>query len=316
MRTIQKKTIVIAGIIGLGILVTTTITNKVITNPPVTADIQVPLPIKQILERSCYDCHSNKTNIHWYDKLPIVSGMVADDVTAARKHFNFSEWDKLGATDQQAALWLLYNMMRAGRMPLASYTAIHPEAKISASDLAVFENYLNTKKIIPTPDEYKEMQADSLLRQQQEREAKAKLPISPNGIQHMPDYRNWQVMSTTSRFDNTTMRVMYANPIAYAAIKSNHINPWPNGAVIVKVVWEKLPDNEGNIRPGKLVNIQYMVRDTEKYKDTEGWGFAKFDTPALQPYGTIASTANCISCHKAAAQTGYVFDLSTETPHP
>ena len=31
------------------------------TNPAQHADTQIPEPVNQVLQRSCYDCHSNKT---------------------------------------------------------------------------------------------------------------------------------------------------------------------------------------------------------------------------------------------------------------
>ena len=40
-----------------------------ITHPPVTAEIQAPEPVKQILRNSCYNCHSNETKLPWYDQI-------------------------------------------------------------------------------------------------------------------------------------------------------------------------------------------------------------------------------------------------------
>lgn len=262
----------------------------VVDHPPVTGEIQVPAAVKQIFVRSCFSCHSSQTELKWYDKLPVVSAIVSRDVTEARKRFNFSAWDSLSAADQKVTLWEIYNMINAGKMPLGLYTAIHPEAKVSASDLSVLRNYLNTLSVTSINDTSKEHEAIVQHSEwQQQQTAVNQVPVSVNGIKHRPEYRNWQVMSTTSRFDNGTMRVMYANPIAARAINDHQINPWPDGSVLTKVVWEKLEDKDGNVRPGKFVNIQYMVRDKEKYRDTEGWGFARFDTPELRPYGKLSS---------------------------
>ena len=55
-----------------------------------------------------------------------------------------------------------------------------------------------------------------------------------------------------------------------------------------------------------------MVMDHKKYGDTEGWGFAKFSTSELTPYGKDASfgSVSCISCHRQLAkQTGYLFNV-------
>lgn len=283
-------------------------TTQVVENPPVTGEINAPEEVKQLFRHACYDCHSNNSQLAWYDKLPIVAGLVRKDVITAREHLNFSEWDRLNPAQQQSALWEAYNMINSGTMPLPSYAAVHSNARVTPAELSGLRNYLNTKRVEVVPDSAKEAQA----RQQWEKTVPAPLPVSVNGIRHMPEFRQWQVMSTTSRFDNTTMRVMFANPVAMQAIKEKKINPWPDGSVIVKVVWEKSIDTNGNIHPGKFLNIQYMVRDAKRYQDTDGWGYAKFETPALKPYGNTPMTfRECSSCHRAANKTGGIFDLST-----
>lgn len=277
-------------------------TTRVVDNPPVTAEIDVPAPVKKIFQKACYDCHSNTTRVQWFDKLPIVAGMVRRDVLAARQKFNFSEWDKLSGAEQESILWEAYNMINAGNMPLPEYAALHSNAKVTPAEMATLRNYLDTKR--------KTVHPDTTAVKQEHNTAKA-VPVAPTGIQFMPEFRQWQVMSTTSRFDNTTMRVMYANPVAMKAIQEKNISPWPDGAIIVKVVWEKALDNEGNIHPGKFLNVQFMVRNHTKYESTDGWGYAKFETPELKPAGTLLTAQTCASCHRAANKTGGIFDLST-----
>lgn len=286
-----------------------TVTSKVVDNPPVTGEIQAPAEVQQLFRHACYDCHSNTSNLKWFDKLPVVAGLVREDILAARKHLNFSEWDKLSPSAQQSALWEAYNMIRSGNMPLPSYAALHSNAKVTTEELSALRNYLNTMRVKVKPDSIKDAEA----RQQWEKPASraTNYPVSANGIRYMPEYRQWQVMSTTSRFDNTTMRVMYANPVAMKAIREQKIQRWPDGAIIAKVVWEKTQDSSGIIQPGKFLNIQYMVRDTKRYSETDGWGYAKFETPALKPYGTVMTFQGCSSCHRAANKTGGIFDLST-----
>src|ERR1700730_18619295 len=60
-------------------------------NPPVTADLQAPLEVKQILKNSCYDCHSNETTLKWFDQLVPAYWLVNSDVKKGRMHLNFSE---------------------------------------------------------------------------------------------------------------------------------------------------------------------------------------------------------------------------------
>ena len=73
------------------------------TNPPVdesqtiVARAQVPPEVASILDRSCRDCHSNKTVWPWYTHVAPVSWWLADHVDHGRKDLNLSEWGKLPA---------------------------------------------------------------------------------------------------------------------------------------------------------------------------------------------------------------------------
>src|SRR5258708_7550895 len=67
-------------------------------NPPVdplqTMEANVPTPkgVSAILQRACYDCHSNVTHWRWYSRVPILSSIISKDVERARRVLNFSEW--------------------------------------------------------------------------------------------------------------------------------------------------------------------------------------------------------------------------------
>jgi hypothetical protein len=58
---------------------------------------------------------------------------------------------------------------------------------------------------------------------------------SPNGIAFSTGYKNWKAISTTDRFDNQSLRVIFGNDTTIKAIADHHINPWPDGATLAKV---------------------------------------------------------------------------------
>ena len=124
----------------------------------------------------------------------------------------------------------------------------------------------------------------------------------------MPDYKNWQVVSTSDRFDNGTMRVIFGNAIAIKAIKENHINPWPNGTIFAKIGWDKIADADGNVHTGAFKQVEFMIKDDKKYASTKGWGFARFKTPKLLPYGkTKLFATECVNCHRPESANDFVF---------
>jgi hypothetical protein len=68
-------------------------------NPPVTAEIQAPAAeVKAIFKHSCYNCHSNETELAWFDRVVPAYWIVSRDVHRAKAHLNFSE---IGALSEQ-----------------------------------------------------------------------------------------------------------------------------------------------------------------------------------------------------------------------
>jgi len=320
MRSFAKAITAIIGIAFLGISLR--LASPEISNPPVTSDFTGPDSIAVIFKHACYDCHSNETKLAWFDKVAPVSWLVASHVEEGRKHLNLSKWDSLSPSQQLSTLWYMVNMIDQGRMPLESYASVHPGAKVSAIELQQLKRYvvaLSGKQAAAKPNTSTTPAANKLTNNATPAVVKltantnTTTHLSPNGIEYDGDFRNWQVIASTNRIDNGTMRVIYGNDIAVKAIKENKITPWPDGARIAKVVWNKTPeDAEGNVYPGAFNNIQYMIRDARKYKDTGGWGYARFSTPELIPYGKKADFATeCSNCHKLAEKQGFVFDIPT-----
>ncbi len=96
-----------------------------------------------MLRSSCYSCHSNETKLPWYDEIAPPHWLVVHDVKEARRHLNFSEIGKLPAAQQKGALFEAVNFIQMGAMPLPSYLKVHPDAAVTAEQLAVLRNYLS-----------------------------------------------------------------------------------------------------------------------------------------------------------------------------
>ncbi len=280
-------------------------------NPPVTAELQAPPEVKRVLKNSCYDCHSNETKLPWFDHVAPAYWLVTADVKEARKHVNFSEIGKLPAAQQKATLYEAVNQAQLGAMPLPRYTMIHPHARITAEDLAVLKNYLNPPAPASAPDDAAKAAADTQY-DKWIHASSAMLNVQPelNGIQYFPDYRNWKVVSTTDRFDNHTLRVIFGNDVAMRAIAEHHINPWPKGTVFAKTAWAQQVDANGDTKTGSFIQVEFMIKDSEKYASTKGWGYARWRGTDLKPYGKDANFTNeCVGCHNPVRHNDYVYSF-------
>lgn len=128
--TLKKK--IVVGLVAVLIVLQFVPIDR--ENPPVTGAIDAPANVVAILERACYDCHSNQTEWPWYSHIAPVSFLVADDVEEGREHLNFSEWDKLPAGKRAHAIEEIWEEVEEGEMPLWFYTPLHPEAELTDAD--------------------------------------------------------------------------------------------------------------------------------------------------------------------------------------
>lgn len=131
MRKQQKKILAIAlgGLVGLLLIIQILPVER--ENPPVGGELQAPAEVLSILERACYDCHSNQTSWPWYSRIAPVSWMVADHVEEGREHLNFSEWDSYALDKQTHKIEEVWEEIEEGEMPLWQYTLIHRDAVLS-----------------------------------------------------------------------------------------------------------------------------------------------------------------------------------------
>jgi hypothetical protein len=101
----------------------------------------VPQDVQAILDRSCADCHTNKTNYPWYAEIQPVAWWLNDHVVDGKKHFNLNNFGNLRLAIQNHKLEECIEQVKEGEMPLESYTLIHTDAKLSENDKALITNW-------------------------------------------------------------------------------------------------------------------------------------------------------------------------------
>ena len=153
------------------------------------------------------------------------------------------------------------------------------------------------------------------IRREKEYPERKNIPVALNGISFIPDYKNWQPVSSTERYDNGTLRVIVGNDIATRAIAEGNTNPWPEGTIFGKITWDELRGSMGIIRTGPFKQVEFMIKDSKKYSDTRNWGFARFKTTAMVPFGKDALFASeCVTCHQPMKEHDFVFTIPFQNP--
>jgi len=140
---VKKLKISVLVFIGLLLLIQLIPVSR--TNPGISGDIQATAGLKQLLRRSCYDCHSYETRWPWYSYVAPVSWLVLGDVQKAREHLNFSLWEEYSPLDQAHFRKKIIDEVTKGEMPLPQYMIMHPEARITETDVELFKQWIDTR---------------------------------------------------------------------------------------------------------------------------------------------------------------------------
>jgi hypothetical protein len=117
------------------------------------------------------------------------------------------------------------------------------------------------------------------------------------GVTIPSGYRQWELIAPSHSPPFDELRGILGNPVAMAAYRAG-ILPFPDGAVLAKLSWKHVPSDEfpADFVPGASTTIQFMVKDSNKYAVTGGWGFGKF--VGGKPVGEAEHKA-CFACHEA-----------------
>lgn len=136
-RVVRWVLLIAVGLFALAQFIRPARTNPVSDQSlALESHVQVEANVAALLDRSCADCHSNKTRWPWYTNVAPVSWWVIDHVNHGRSHLNFSEWGRYNKTEQRDLLTQVCLESKRGNMPLSSYTPMHPGSKLSGEDVA------------------------------------------------------------------------------------------------------------------------------------------------------------------------------------
>lgn len=270
-----------------------------IPSGPATAEIQAPPALKAVLKKDCYSCHSNDRRLAWFDEIEPAYLLVRKDILEARGRLNFSTIGAKPAAAQKGALYEAVAMMQSGTMPPARFTMLHPEAKVTPEDLRTIKDVLAPwTEPVPPLDSRATPRAGG----------RAAVKPSPTGLAYDESWTHWKLLAITDRGDNRQFRMIVGNDVAVTAVRTGNVSPWPDGARLAKLAWLQGQTADGLIVPGKFWQIELMVKDAQRYKDSDGWGWGRWRSSELTPYGEDAGVVQeCTGCHLPVKNHDYVY---------
>ncbi|MCL4482090.1 MAG: heme-binding domain-containing protein [Bacteroidetes bacterium] len=99
--------------------------------------------VQAVLKNACYDCHSNNTNYPWYSRVQPIGWILENHINKGKAELNFSEFGSYSVRKQKSKLKSMANQIEKDEMPLASYTFIHHDARLSQESKKTLLDYLN-----------------------------------------------------------------------------------------------------------------------------------------------------------------------------
>lgn len=137
----------------------------------------------------------------------------------------------------------------------------------------------------------------------------------PDGLalSEFKGYESWQVVALSH--SGETLNVIVANPEminAYASGVPGNGKPFPDGAKALKMQYYPKKSTEAPFDvaiPDRLKDLAFMSKDSKRFANTGGWGYAMFNyDPAADKFTPDGKGAGCgAACHSAVKAKDYVF---------
>jgi len=141
---------------------------------------------------------------------------------------------------------------------------------------------------------------------------------APNGIafSEMRGYESWDVIGSSVTDDGGgcgsspnpgCIKSIVGNPVMINALKAGMPSNGqlvPDGAMMAKIEWFKARDPSlayGATVPGKFMEVAFMMKDSKRFPQTDGWGYATLkydaDTDTFKAFAGEAPDYHKTACH-------------------
>jgi hypothetical protein len=110
------------------------------TNPSIVSEPKWSNPeARALVKEHCFQCHSNETSWPWYSNVAPASWLLQFDVDAARRKFNFSDWN-----NNPGEIGEMTEVIQSGSMPPVQYWIFHPSSRLNSQQKQDLINALSS----------------------------------------------------------------------------------------------------------------------------------------------------------------------------
>ena len=138
--------VLLVAFVGIQFVPTKRNLSDSVPNTDFMAVNDVPKNVREELKVSCYNCHSNNTEYPWYNKIQPAAWYLEGHIEEAKAELNFNEWASLSDRRKKSKLRSIINQIEDDEMPMDSYTMIHRDAILSASDKSAIIGFMQRMK--------------------------------------------------------------------------------------------------------------------------------------------------------------------------
>jgi hypothetical protein len=125
-------------------------------------------------------------------------------------------------------------------------------------------------------------------------------------------YEGWQVVSVAQT--EQVLKVIVANPTMIDAYRSGvpANGKFPDGSKIAKIQWIPKKSTEAPFSvnvPDTLKNVFFIEKDSKRFPNTAGWGYALFNYDATSDtFAPDGKGSSCgFECHTIVKAKDYIF---------
>jgi hypothetical protein len=126
-------------------------------------------------------------------------------------------------------------------------------------------------------------------------------------------YGTWRNVAV-SQVENG-LKLIAGNPAMISAYENGtpgNGQPFPDGSKVVKIEWSQTKNPESPyfvMVPQALKSVSFIEKDSKRFPDTGGWGYAQFlydaASDTFKPSGTGSACGH--ACHTRVAAKDYIF---------